>query len=133
MRMPLDAVDAHMGQLIRSQRLAKKISQRKLASQIGVTFQQVQKYENGSNRISASKLVEIAEALEMDVRTFFDGLAPERSLANDNNPPNEDLQRSHEGMLLNAAFLSIEDAAVRKKVLSLVQEIAREHAGQTTN
>ncbi len=67
----VNSVDVAVGQQIRVRRLAKGISQSSLADAIGVTFQQVQKYERGTNRVSASKLVAIANALSTDVADFF--------------------------------------------------------------
>jgi transcriptional regulator with XRE-family HTH domain len=117
------SVDVHVGKTIRIQRLLRKVSQTELGDRVGVTFQQIQKYEKGSNRVSASMLVEIAGALKVDVRTFFDDLsAPDT--ANDNPAPSEEFIISREGVLLNAAFFSIKNEALRKKILKLVQAIA---------
>ena len=69
-----DTVDVHVGKLIRARRRATHISQDDLASAIGVSFQQVQKYERGFNRVSASKLLAIARVLQVRVGTFFDDL-----------------------------------------------------------
>ena len=68
-------IDIHVGLQVRLRRKALKISQEKLADSLGLTFQQVQKYERGANRISASKLYEIAAALRTPVSYFFEGLA----------------------------------------------------------
>jgi transcriptional regulator with XRE-family HTH domain len=116
------AVDVHVGKTIRIQRLMRKVSQTELGDRVGVTFQQIQKYEKGSNRVSASMLVEIAGALNVDVRTFFDDLLA--TTANDNPKPSEEFVISREGVLLNAAFLSIKNEQLRKKILKLVQSIA---------
>jgi len=67
-------VDAHVGKRLRQRRQSLNLSQEKLANILGLTFQQVQKYENGSNRISASRLFEIAKALNAPIAFFFDGL-----------------------------------------------------------
>lgn len=67
-------VDKHVGALIRSRRRALGISQTVLATALGVTFQQVQKYERGSNRVSASKLYEVAQKLDVPLASFFEGL-----------------------------------------------------------
>src|SRR5271163_5343803 len=68
-------VDLHVGARIRLRRRMQGVSQEKLADALGLTFQQVQKYERGANRVSASKLYEIATALQAPVSYFFDGLA----------------------------------------------------------
>src|SRR5579884_660298 len=68
-------VDLHVGARIRMRRKSLGVSQERLADSLGLTFQQVQKYERGANRVSASKLYEIARALQTSVAYFFDGLA----------------------------------------------------------
>src|SRR5713226_5149805 len=73
-RLP-NPVDLHVGARIRLRRRMQGVSQEKLADALGLTFQQVQKYERGANRVSASKLYEIAAALHAPVSYFFDGLA----------------------------------------------------------
>lgn len=67
-------VDIHVGALIRSRRRALGISQTELAEALGITFQQVQKYERGANRVSASKLYEVAQKLDVPLSSFFEGL-----------------------------------------------------------
>ncbi|CAN7683520.1 MAG: helix-turn-helix transcriptional regulator [Rhizobium sp.] len=114
------AVDIHVGKTIRIKRLMRKVSQTELGDRVGVTFQQIQKYEKGANRVSASMLVEIAGALDVDVRTFFEDV----NTANDNPTPSDEFVVSRDGVLLNAAFLSIKNEAVRKKIVKLVQAIA---------
>lgn len=116
-------VDVEVGKKIRVQRTMRKMSQTELGNRIGVTFQQVQKYERGSNRVSASKLVEIASALDVDVRLFFDGLEEEAG-SNDNKPVSKGFISSRQGLLLNAAFFSIADERIRENILRLVQTIA---------
>ena len=118
------SVDVHVGKTIRIQRLLRKVSQTELGDRVGVTFQQIQKYEKGSNRVSASMLVEIAGALSVDVRTFFDDLTAAAANANDNPAPSEEFVISREGVQLNAAFFSIKNEQLRKKILKLVQAIA---------
>lgn len=118
------SVDVHVGKTIRIQRLLRKVSQTELGDRVGVTFQQIQKYEKGSNRVSASMLVEIAGALSVDVRTFFDDLTAPGPNANDNPAPSEEFIISREGVQLNAAFFSIKNEQLRKKILKLVQAIA---------
>ncbi len=117
------AVDVHVGKTIRIKRLMRKVSQTELGDRVGVTFQQIQKYEKGSNRVSASMLVEIAGALDVDVRSFFEDMSAQGS-ANDNPTPSEEFVVSRDGVLLNAAFLSIKNEQVRKKIVKLVQAVA---------
>jgi transcriptional regulator with XRE-family HTH domain len=119
-----DPVDVAVGARIRLLRKVRGLSQQALAEAAGVTFQQIQKYEKGSNRVSASMLVEIAGALNVDVRTFFDDLTAPAANANDNPAPSEEFVISREGVQLNAAFFSIKNEQLRKKILKLVQAIA---------
>ncbi len=69
-------VDVHVGKGVRSRRILRGMTQAVLAEQIGLTFQQLQKYESGANRISASRLWEIAQILDVPVASFFDGIEP---------------------------------------------------------
>ena len=71
-----DPVDIHVGKMIRARRLAIGVSQSQLAQALELTFQQIQKYERGVNRVSASKLFEIGKALDVPLSAFFDGLDP---------------------------------------------------------
>jgi transcriptional regulator with XRE-family HTH domain len=80
-RTPSEAnpVDIHVGKMVRARRKALGLSQTDLADALGITFQQIQKYERGSNRISASKLYETARTLKVEISVFFDGLKPVES------------------------------------------------------
>ncbi|WP_439634996.1 helix-turn-helix domain-containing protein [Oceanicaulis sp.] len=69
-----NAIDAHVGQRIRFRRKLLQMTQEKLAQAVGIRFQQIQKYETGANRVSASRLFEIAEALDVPVQYFYEGL-----------------------------------------------------------
>lgn len=84
-------VDIHVGARVRRMRKAQGISQTALGKELGITFQQVQKYENGVNRISSSKLYEIARVLQADISSFFSGLTkPEVGLSGEGSLPNHD-------------------------------------------
>ena len=72
-----DPIDRHVGTRIRGRRVGLRVSQTKLGQAIGVTFQQIQKYESGTNRVGASNLFKISKALGVDVSFFFDGVMPE--------------------------------------------------------
>ncbi|TNM59904.1 helix-turn-helix domain-containing protein [Aliirhizobium smilacinae] len=126
MRSQPNNVDVQVGNAIRIQRVIKRLSQSALGERVGISFQQIQKYERGANRVSASMLVDMANALEVDVRVFFDEAAPPKSaiLANDNQVVSETFKASREGMLLNAAFFSIKNKAIREKILRLVLSLA---------
>ena len=71
------AVDSHIGRRIRERRFTMKLRQDELADRLGISFQQLQKYEIGENRLAAARLFEIATALQVDVSWFFDGFAPQ--------------------------------------------------------
>jgi transcriptional regulator with XRE-family HTH domain len=116
-----EPVDLQVGQTIRMLRLKREMSQEDLAVGCGVTFQQIQKYEKGTNRVSASRLVQIANVLGADVKVFFDGTQTPSS-NNDNLLPKELMTR--QGLALIKAFHSIPDGKVRTRILGLVQTVA---------
>lgn len=74
-------VDVHVGKRIRQRRWLVGMTQQKLAEAVGIKFQQIQKYETGANRVSASRLWDIADALEVDVAFFFEGLKSDEEVA----------------------------------------------------
>jgi transcriptional regulator with XRE-family HTH domain len=106
------------------------MSQEKLAELLGVTFQQVQKYEKGVNRIAASRLFDIAAALELPIARFFEGLTPVRGagVAEEGVSFVHDALATPEGMQLVALFSSIENVKVRRRVVELVRAIAEDSA-----
>lgn len=118
------AVDIAIGKAIRKRRLLNGVSQSDLGAGIGVTFQQVQKYEKGTNRVSASMLTEIARVLHVDVRSFFDSIEAQdgKEIVNDMKP--ENLRVTRETVSLTEAFLQISDARIRRKILDLVRGVA---------
>lgn len=118
------AVDIAVGGAIRKRRILNRVSQAELGAGIGVSFQQVQKYEKGTNRVSASMLTEIARVLHVDVTSFFEGVEARDSkeLVDDIKP--EDLRVTRETVLLTEAFLQINDPHLRRKVLDLVRAVA---------
>lgn len=122
-------IDVYVGQRVRSQRLVLGLSQERLAHALGVTFQQVQKYEKGSNRISASRLQMLARVMAVDPSFFFAG-APSFDLAmtgaiGEFDPSDiSSLMATPEGVALAKAFRSIRSAQVRKRVIDLVEAIA---------
>ena len=120
-------VDLHVGARIRMRRKLLGISQERLAEQLHLTFQQVQKYERGANRVSASKLYEIARALEAPVAYFFDGLADTGASPADGGAEYvHDLVMTPEGMELAAMFPKIRRGRVRRRVLDLVKALAEQ-------
>ena len=117
-------VDRHVGLRIRLRRRELGVSQEKLAESIGLTFQQVQKYERAANRVSASKLWEIAQALKTSVTYFYEGLG-----GDDQTPAaqqTQDFMLTTEGLELMAVFPRIAQPALRRKLLELVRTVSEE-------
>lgn len=108
------------------------VSQERLADSLGLTFQQVQKYERGSNRVSASKLYEIASTLQAQVSYFFEGLADPAVADGEGEPATEqfvhDFLMTPEGLELANLFPKITRARVRRRILDLVRSMAEEEA-----
>jgi transcriptional regulator with XRE-family HTH domain len=123
-----NAIDRKLGQRVRSRRLEIGMSQERLAELLGVTFQQVQKYEKGVNRIAASRLHDIAAALEMPVARFFEGLAGGRAAggAEASKDYADDPLATPEGAQLIALFASIKSQKVRRRVVELVRALTEE-------
>ena len=125
-----NAIDSYVGARIRMRRQQLGMSQERLADQIGVTFQQVQKYEKGINRIGASRLQRIADVLRASPSFFFEQEDSEPltlqglDLSASADPVAEFLQ-SKEGLALNRAFLKITDRNVRETVIALVKAMAQ--------
>lgn len=118
-------IDRHVGLRIRMRRKELGISQERLAESIGLTFQQVQKYERATNRVSASKLWEMAKALSTSVAYFYEGLG-EPSVAGAPSEPMQAFLLSNEGLELAQVFPRIRQARVRRKILDLVRAMAEE-------
>lgn len=110
-------VDIHVGRQIKSQRLARGLSQEEFGRRLELTFQQIQKYETGYNRVSASRLYEITQVLEVPVGYFFEGLD-----MTEQGP--EPLDRAL--LELCRDFRSIRSPAVRTGIASLVRTLAKE-------
>lgn len=125
-----NAIDRRLGQRVRTRRLEIGMSQEKLAEILGVTFQQVQKYEKGVNRIAASRLFDISGALDMPVARFFDGITPSRggAVAEEATGYIQDALATPEGMQLMSLFASIQSPRVRRRVVELVRALAEESA-----
>lgn len=124
-----DPVDVHVGERIKLRRVLLCMSQDALGKSIGVTFQQVQKYERGVSRIGASRLVRIGRALTVPVSFFFDDMPAETGTAvagaADTGPAGErDLLGKRETMDLVCAYYSIPDPAVRRLLLDTTRAVA---------
>jgi len=118
-------VDRHVGLRIRMRRKEMSVSQERLAEALGITFQQVQKYERGANRVSASKLWEIAMALKTPVAYFYDGLNDRDSTASHGDAAQE-FMLSTDGIELMACFPRIAEPSIRRKIVELVRVVADE-------
>jgi len=122
-------IDQHVGRRVRMRRKMLAMSQEKLAAALGLSFQQVQKYEKGANRIGASRLQQISHILQVPVEFFFEGapnaLAPHGSNGGALSTAQiDDFVSGSEGLRLIRAFMRIDNAAVRRRIVMLVQEIA---------
>lgn len=130
-------VDIHVGTKLRQQRLSKGLSQDELGKRVKITFQQIQKYERGLNRVSSSKLYEFAKILGVKIEYFFSGFSVTGDYEfNDNVQPlmaAEDLRNAgtsdpsyDELNVLNAEFSKVKHPLIRKKILELISSIAED-------
>lgn len=130
-----NVVDLHVGGRVRMRRKMLGVSQEALAEALKLTFQQVQKYERGANRVSAGKLYEIAKILQVPVSFFFDGLADPMSPAAENVGAETErvvtaFLNTPEGLELAEMFPKIGRGRVRRQVLDLVRAMAEDDAGK---
>ena len=132
-RSTINPTDKYVGSRLRMRRLMLDMSQTNIADALGLTFQQVQKYERGSNRISASRLQHLSQILQVPVPFFFEG-APAASAGPAAQAPAEgpsyvaNFLATSEGLDLVKAFVSIEDPELRRAIVRLVQALAMESA-----
>ncbi len=123
-------VDIHVGTRVRLRRKVMKMSQEKLGSQLGVTFQQVQKYERGANRVGASRLWRLSQVLDVPVSFFYEGLgenAPASEFGEDDQTPVVyDFINSTDGIALAMAVSKIKNKAVRRQILELARAMAED-------
>lgn len=137
-------VDAHVGYRVRLRRMLIGMSQERLGDLLGLTFQQVQKYERGINRIGAGRLYEVAEILGVPISFFYEGMdgiqvPAENGNGNGNGHGNGhgngsekpsavmDFLSSNEGIQLSTAYMGIKDVKVRRKILDLVRSISTDN------
>ena len=118
-------MDKHVGARIRSRRIMLDMSQEKLGDALGLTFQQVQKYEKGVNRVGASRLAQIADVLKVPVAWFFDGEGAPRPKSDGSENAIDKFIATSEGVALVRAFTAIKDATTRRAIVALVESIAR--------
>lgn len=114
-----NGVDKMLGQRVRARRLAIGMSQEQLAEALGITFQQVQKYEKGVNRIAASRLFAIAEVLDYPIAEFFHGLSARGRPSDERR--NEHLLATREGAELASLFSGLKNQRVRAKALAMLR------------
>ena len=132
-------IDRHVGSRVRMRRVLLGMSQEKLGEALGLTFQQVQKYEKGTNRIGASRLQQISQSLNVPPAFFFDGAplafegqpgaqgAPGFAEESNSSTFVLDFISTAEGLALNKAFARIQDPKVRKRIVDLVGTLAADH------
>jgi transcriptional regulator with XRE-family HTH domain len=136
-------IDLHVGSRVRLQRMLLGMSQEKLGERLGLTFQQIQKYEKGINRIGASRLFDLAQVLGVSVQFFYDDAPVAGAKVSASNGSSNltaipgfaerpadnfvvDFLSSREGIELNKAFVRISDPKVRRSVVELVRSLAGE-------
>jgi len=128
MKKSTGSIDKEIGGRVRMRRVSIGMSQEKLGDMLGLTFQQVQKYEKGMNRISVARLVEIARILGVDIDFFFDGIKPRKGEAGfaDSSAPGyvADMMSTPEGLQLVRHFTGIKNPKVRKSIVQLVASLA---------
>jgi transcriptional regulator with XRE-family HTH domain len=117
-------VDRHIGSRVRTRRIVLGMSQEKLAEALGLTFQQVQKYEKGANRIGASRLLHIASILDVNIEFFFEGLPGLRCGGSAGDNVMAEFMTIPESDRLVRGFMRLKDGEARKKVADLVDWLA---------
>jgi transcriptional regulator with XRE-family HTH domain len=122
-------IDKHVGSRVRMRRMMLSMSQEKLGGALGLTFQQVQKYEKGTNRIGASRLQQISDILQVPVAFFFEGAPtshPQDGAMGEAPSPTyvSDFLATSDGLALTKAFMEIKEPKLRRRIVDLVEEIA---------
>ena len=119
-------IDKHVGSRVRMRRMMLSMSQEKLGDALKLTFQQVQKYEKGTNRIGASRLQQISQILQVPVAFFFEGSPESNGEFAEGASPSyvSDFLATSDDLALTKAFMRIEDAKLRRKIVDLVQQIS---------
>ncbi|MEL6752051.1 MAG: helix-turn-helix domain-containing protein [Pseudomonadota bacterium] len=127
-----NAIDVHVGSRVRLRRTMQGMSQEKLGDALGISFQQIQKYEKGTNRIGASRMQQISSALDVPVSFFFEDM-PGEAVTDTTGMAEEsstsyvvDFVSSKEGIELNRAFVRITNASIRRKIVDMVRTLADE-------
>ncbi len=127
-----DELAAEIGKRLRMRRLMLGMSQQTLANGIGVTFQQVQKYENGTNRVSASRMQQIASVLNIPVASLYEDIEIDVPASAPATVVDlEAVLSTKDGVALIAAFAKLKDSKVRQGLVNLVRTLAAEHVAET--
>ncbi|GHU13273.1 transcriptional regulator [Alphaproteobacteria bacterium] len=128
-------LDAYIGNKIKFRRSLLGISQDKLGTHLGVTFQQIQKYEKGTNRVSASMLYNIANFLDVNISFFTDDFENSTKTLNEDssNAYNVDISKKKESIDLLRVYYKISDASVRKRILELMKAVAVSETDSTAD
>src|SRR5271154_506648 len=123
--------DKHVGARVRMRRMMLSMSQEKLGDALDLTFQQVQKYEKGTNRIGASRLQQISQILQVPVAFFFEGAPAAQTIGRHDGMAEapspayvSDFLATSDGLALTKAFMRIEDSKLRRRIVDLVEQIA---------
>lgn len=124
-------IDKHVGSRVRMRRMMIGMSQEKLGEKLGITFQQIQKYEKGTNRVGASRLQQIATSLSVPPSFFFEGApVPEDGGNSFAEPPSpayvSDFLATSDGLSLTKAFMKVKDPKVRRRIVDLVESMVAE-------
>ena len=129
-------IDVHVGQRLRQRRVLAGLSQEKLARMVGITFQQIQKYERGANRIVASRLYQLAQVLDVPVNYFFEDTGAEGNQTAPAEKPglaglhalNHDIMAERETLELVRTYYSIENETVRRRAFDLLRALGNRHS-----
>lgn len=108
-------VDVHVGRKLKQIRTLRRFSQTDVATRLGLSFQQIQKYEIGSNRIAASRLFELAQIFDVSPAYFFDGLYDNAT---------SDMERRDTGMEIVSALASIQDETVKTRIVTFIEDVS---------
>ena len=122
-------IDVHVGQRLRQRRVLVGLSQERLARMVGITFQQVQKYERGANRIVASRLYQLAKVLDVPVSYFFEDLGSDAAAATAEGATeaaSPDVMAERETLELVRAYYGIQDERVRRRAFDLLRTLSRQ-------
>ena len=128
-------IDKHVGSRVRMRRMMVSMSQEKLGEKLGITFQQIQKYEKGTNRIGASRLQQIANVLGVPVGFFFEGApVPDGSAKGFSDAASpayvSDFLATSDGLALTKAFMKVTDSKVRRRIVDLVEAMVADQEGK---